>query len=746
MKQLLQVSLRQNAVYIPDAAVKSASFSITPTTSALLVNIARLGLGVSEELLRALQHTAPAFHKTLLDTLKEVTGAHKNWTPLVKGWDVPTGETYVDHFITAFVNFFQKRKHQPKGVVLPCGHLIPTGTFPLERYNGCPFCGTLFKAAEIEHYGQNNKQKVLELWTDKHLEAALHDLLLSKTALDATQAESLKALLLYLPVPDVQVAMKETLMMVIDVYIGAGMDNHAQALFTSPADILRYLWYKHTGLLQLLQPKTMLERIRKNNGHLAHHLVNGAAVIEVKEKLKLKYDRAMCLRVAKWLNALDMDLEQMCEIMHPKRAMWVRFIRALRLVEYGKRAGFEKLGALMKMFNKQEYDVWQGWVNHFRTTFDMDNALELLKQRPGVFARSLFSNMLWFDGEMVMEAFTEVADKVPARLLFTLAMYADQYFDAEATRMVKPLGGVSKAIGANQMIAIYDHVHLDAMKTSVTGMCMEVMRRRFAAATTTARTMYIDPVLFNMPVAIGDRSETVQDLPVALMGTRFPVEGDKVRLFMQWGVGLAAQHLDMDLSAVVAYEDKTQICSFSSLAITGCKHSGDIRSIPHKVGAAEYVELDLKTLKAYGAKYVTFTCNAYSTGGLTPMVIGWMNSKYPMKISERTGVAYDPSCVQHQVRVTGNLSKGLVFGVLDVAAGEVIWLEMPFGGQLGWNVDLKAVEGVLAKLNSKLNIGALLTLKAEAQGMEIVMEENADEVYGRQWAMNTAAVTQLLVD
>ena len=29
------------------------------------------------------------------------------------------------------------------------------------------------------------------------------------------------------------------------------------------------------------------------------------------------------------------------------------------------------------------------------------------------------------------------------------------------------------------------------------------------------------------------------------MGTRFPVEGDAVRLFLQWGKGLHAQHLTL---------------------------------------------------------------------------------------------------------------------------------------------------------------------------------------------------------
>ncbi|MNR23585.1 hypothetical protein D3C85_1406140 [compost metagenome] len=123
-----------------------------------------------------------------------------------------------------------------------------------------------------------------------------------------------------------------------------------------------------------------------------------------------------------------------------------------------------------------------------------------------------------------------------------------------------------------------------------------------------------------------------------------------------------------------------------------------------------------------------------------------MNSKHPMRISEKTGVAYDPSCVDHQVRVTQSIAKGLVFGVLDVAKREIIWLEMTFGGQVVGGLDFKGVQALLVKLNSKLNIGSLLLLKAEAQGLTITENEIADEVYTAQWAMNPAVVTQLLID
>jgi hypothetical protein len=744
MEQLLQVSMRYQAVYIPDAAVKTATFAITPTTATLVTNMAELGFGVAEDLLHALQHTTPAFHLQLLEALKDLAGVNKNWTPLVRGWDVPTGETRLDHFITSFANAF---KSKIPGTVLACGHMIPAGTFPLERYNGCPFCGTPFEFAAIENYGQNSRQKVLELWTDKHLAITLTSLLSARTALDATQQASLKTLLQHQPLPEVAIAMKETLMLAIDILIESGMEEKAQALFRTPADVMRYLWFKHTGHLQILQPKVVALREARNSGHIVRQLdKRSEALAAANAKLRLKYNRHECLRVAKWLNGINMDLEQMCEIMHPKRAMWVRFIRALRLIEYGKRKGFERLGALMEKFAKQDYEVWQGWVNHFRTTYDSAATFELLKQRPGSFARALFANMLWFGPDATLEAFAEVAGKVPARLLVSLAMYADQYFDG-VSRVVKPLGGGNKQINGNKLTAIYQADALKAIKTAVADMCMAELGRRFASQQTEARTIFIDPMLFKIPLAIGDRAGTVQDLPSALMGTVFPVEGDRVRLFMQWGVGLPAQHLDMDLTAVVAYDDRIDYCSFQHLTTIGCQHSGDIRAIPEKKGTAEYIELDLQALKAANARYVTFTCNAYSVGALSPnLVVGWMNSANPMKVSEKSGVAYDPACVQHQVRVTSALTKGLVFGVLNVATKEITWMEMEFGGQLGTNVDLRTVRGMLDRLQSKMTIGELLMVKARVQQLTLLGEATADENYTAEWARDTAAVTQLLID
>jgi len=49
-------------------------------------------------------------------------------------------------------------------------------------------------------------------------------------------------------------------------------------------------------------------------------------------------------------------------------------------------------------------------------------------------------------------------------------------------------------------------------------------------------------------------------------------------------------------------------------------------------------------------------------------------------------------------------------------------------------------------LKGKTTIDNLLSIKAQAQNIEIIDTENADETYTMHWAMNTAAVTKLLID
>ena len=747
---LTRVALRYRAVFLDinreDINMRSeASVPVLAFTKRLKEN----GFCVSEELLHALNAVPADRLAEITECINDVMGVKLNWASLVKGWDVPTGETLADHLITFIANIFGE-KAGFKGTTLPCGHLIPEGTFPIERYNGCPFCGTPFETADFVYKGQGSKLKELRLFTISDMKHVFTSLLASSTPLDATQKDSLEQLLREFPMPeDANITMKETAMLVIKLLVEQDKAGEAAKLLKTPTDILRYLWYEKTGYVQIIEPKTLVAHARKLYYHMWGPLDRGVdAAKDMKKKLMLKYDRRACLRVALWLNAIPLTAKQAAENMNPKRGMWVRMIRALRLGEYSRKNGFDHLAEILDVFYKQEYSTWQGRVDRARSENDADMTLALLKERPGLFARCLFASMLRFGSDKVIAAFEEIADKLPARLLLSLGNAAETYFDPKEVRLARPITGVTHKIEPNKLLALYDDDARKAMVDAVDGLYKASMARRFAAQGTEAKTIFIDSSLYNIPVSVGDRSTTIQDTSCALMGTRFPVEGDAVRLFLQWGKGLHAQHLDMDLSARIALANgKVSECAYYSLRCVGAKHSGDIRSIPEMVGTAEYIELSLPELENAGAKYVTFTCNAYSVGALSPnLVVGWMDSANPMKISEKKGVAYDPSCVQHMVRISeGNLSKGLVFGVLDVAKHEIIWLEMPFTSQTLRGANSEAIEALLHKLEAKLSIGQLLDMKAKAQNLIVVENvEDADEAYTYEWALNPADVTKLL--
>lgn len=748
---LTTVALRYRALYLDirreDINLNSEA---TAPVMALVARLKENGFCLSEELLHALNAVSADTLAEITKCINNVMGVNLNWAPLVKKWNVPTGENRADHLLTLFTNLLGGKKAGFKGTTLRCGHFIPEGTFPLERYNGCPFCGTPFRTANFVYKGQGSKLKELRLFTNKDMQNVFASLLASPTPLDATQKDSLEKLLTKFALPeDVQVAMKETAMLVVKTLISHDKAMEAAALLKTPTDILRYLWYEKTGLVQIVEPKTLVAHARRMYYHVFGPLDMGAdAAVDMKQKLKLKYNRKACLRVALWMNSLPMTARQAAENMNPKRGMWVRMIRALRMGEYSRKKGMEHLAEIIDVFYNQSYSTWQGRVDKARIENDADKTLGLLKERPGLFARGLFATMLRFGSKRVLAAFDKIADKLPARLLLSLGNAAESYFDFNATRLARPITGGTVSIESNKLLALYNETERQKMASDVMDVYKESMTRRFAAQKTGAKTIYIDPALYKIPVGVGDRATTIQDTSCALMGTRFQVEGDAVRLFLQWGKGLHAQPLDMDLSCRITFNNNTTAeCAFYNLSCVGAKHSGDIRSIPEMVGTAEYIELSMPDLLAAKAKYVMFTCNAYSCGTLSPnLVVGWMDSAYPMQLSEETGVAYDPSCVQHMVRISeSNLSKGLVFGVLDVEKREIVWLEMPFTSQTLQGADSVSIEILLNKLEAKLTIGELLDWKAMAQNLEqVATAQEADEAYTYEWALNPADVARLL--
>ncbi len=744
-----KVALRYQAVYLEVERNTLTHNEPTADIMAFARRLAECGYCLSEELLHALSHASINVLSCITDSINQALGVSLNWMPLVKEWGVPTNENILDHLITLLANCYNIK--DISGTKLSCGHIIPEGTFPIERYNGCPFCGNPFRTSDFVYKGHGSKLKELRLFTESDMQQVFLMLLTSPTPLNATQLDSLKLLVEVMDIPsNATITIRENVMIVIHALLKQGKEEEVLTYLKTPTDILRYLWFEKTGKAIIIRPKAYINNARKWRGVFmdSYPKTINECKEQMQNRLKLKYNRIWCRRVAQWLNALPIPAVAAAENMHPYRGMWVRFIRALRLAEYAKKPGYDKLAKLMDIFYKQDYLTFGSELNHAINMRDMHTTLDLLSSRPGLFARCLFATMLRFGTIPVLESFKKVANEVPIRLVYSLMNSAELYFNPQARRYAHPITGGMKPIKPNQLLKLYSQEELEKMIQALQQLFLDVMSEHYAAHETVTRYMYIDPMLYDIPLSIGDRATTIQDAACALQGTRFPVEGNQVRLFMQWGEGLPAQHLDMDLSCRIMYENRNNICAYHNLSFDGVRHSGDIRDIPHKVGTAEYIDLNLDILRTQNAQYAIFMCNAYSYGGASPnMKVGWMNSAYPMAISQTTGVAYDPSCVQHIVRISeNNIAKGLTFGVLDIVANEIIWLEITNSNQVACLTNTNAIIQYLQQLRNKCSVGQLLEIKAKAQSLALVENvADADEVYTYEWALNPAAVSNLLV-
>lgn len=727
--RLLTIALRNQCLFLPDG-IELKPLPAGDRALSFAAHLADLGYTLSQEALEAANSLSESDLKETVEAIDTIYGIGLNWASMIKDWKRPTGVTRADYFLTTVANRFPGLN--VKGTTLPCGHLIPEDTFPLERYNGCPFCGTPFVTSGDINLGQEKPQKVLGLMRVCDMKALFKRLLATKIPLDGTMFDSLKTLAEVFPLPaDTKITVRENIIAVAAVLVPLGRLDDIKQYFSTMADVLRLIWYTRTGQKRVMTPKVYLHIHERN---CPDYLED---TIDAKDEIKLRFPRPVCREYARLIDSLPQSPLEMCQSMNPRRNMWVRVIRALRLNEFARRLKMPKVLEMLDLFYRKDYYVWSAAADQAYNSGNAEWLMELLCQRPGEFARRLFSCMLAFGAEPVAQTFATIAGQVEPRLLLSLADNADSYFRPLPNRhVIYPRPDLSVMIDGNRNLAGLTAEQLKPYIETVRATALDALKGYFSRQPhATEGSMYIAPELFEIPFPTGNRPDTVQDASYAMPGQPFRVRGNNVRLFMQWGKGLPAQHLDMDLSARIIYRNGlTAECAYYQLETEGAIHSGDIINIPDQAGTAEYIELDINRLRDSGAELVAFCCNAYSNGAVAPGVtVGWMDSSSPMTVSNETGVAYDPSTVEHQVRVPdSSLAKGLVFGVLEVEKRRIIWLEMPMSGRMALSLSPETLKDTLRRLRDGISIGALLALKAEAWGFTLSDEsKKADLAFTR---------------
>jgi stress response protein SCP2 len=389
-----------------------------------------------------------------------------------------------------------------------------------------------------------------------------------------------------------------------------------------------------------------------------------------------------------------------------------------------------------------------------RRTLD---AIEMLKQRPGVFARKLHEVVRKASGankEAVVQAFAVVAEKVSTPVLLQLRQRMLTELNGINVQAFSPKAGAGRMwvpeTPAKRMSVSADPVEFVIQTVS------DVLATRFAKLPAMGK-VYIDPALAGYSVPFAQRTAQ-KALRTVARGSRIDLGNESImRAFLWWnesgvdkdGNRYTIGRTDLDLSCAVldASYNYVDHCSYTQLRGDGLTHSGDITSAPN--GACEFIDIDFEKLPA-NAAYVAVLAYAYTKqnfGDMPEAFLGWM-----VRADGQSGDIYDARTVRQKVDLTASGQRVLV-GYVDVARRQFVWADIVLPAQCYGSNAIETstiMTSVLARgiVNPvRPTIGTLLAEHALARGELVAKAEDADVVFTSQLpnAVTPAKAGQVVV-
>lgn len=656
--------------------------------AALLKNLERLGYTASPRLLARLRTLSEgdlaSVYGQLVSTLRKLKGADVAWRPMYPNFprqvmEASDAELYVNAILHYLGDWVGLR-------ILP---VYPIADRP-----------ALVEAVELE---------VIDLGDDGALRAMARDLIGAATSISATDRDDLRALLAHYgaDLTDVlppAIPHKENLAFTAAVLLEhrVASDVLLTRYFRTATDVLRLAVARAGGDVSLAAPTRF--------GSIG------------------RAERRLLVALVDRLAAPDEDLWR-------HREAWLRLGERLHPGELTKRfpkaaAAFARLraGERPASFNRE--------VERALRTPDVEAALTRLRTRPGELARRL-DHLLRLatpaQRPAVLAAFATTAAEVATPVLLQVLTHFEHRGAAAPVRPIFPKGNAAKVIAVpNRLPALPA-----ATSAAVVAACEVALRARFARRPALGK-VYLDPRLDKYLVPFSQRSAS-KALRTLVRGSRVPLPpGTTLRFFLWWKEGLVrgkpTGRVDIDLTAALydadfAYREHISWTNLRSAKYRGA-HSGDITSAPD--GACEFIDLDVASVRAFGARYVVAAAYAFTAQpfcNLPECFVGWMMRRDP-----GSGEIFEPATVADRVDLAAD-RQVCVPAIFDLVTREVIWTDVAYHAQPQTMAAIESNRSSLGQLVQamtvlhKTTLHRLWGLHADARGTRVASAAEADTVF-----------------
>lgn len=388
-------------------------------------------------------------------------------------------------------------------------------------------------------------------------------------------------------------------------------------------------------------------------------------------------------------------------------------------------------------FHEKKIQTWNAKVEYSWRSF---TALELLRQRPGEFARRLnkiLSELCgpynWIELEsvrVILTGFATVANKISNKVLFELYTYFEGRREDQKQRTVF-IKGARKPVKLEPLEKLPKEI-VDRVQEVI----LNAVKSKFAAWPKMGKVI-IDEQLKNIPLPTNMRSISETDTPV-VRGTRIPINVDHtkvVRFYVHWkdtngheDLDLSATFLGMGQKACVAWNQNYnlvmkdlrtgEVMNDMHVAV----HSGDVR---HRKGdCAEYIDINIKNARRCGFRYVLVDVRNYNCRPMKSVnpAFGYMEREHP-----EANTAWVPNTVAASWRLQSEAIACLAV-MIDLETMEYIPLDID-SHSITATGDTDAILTAMQMYMKppKLSVRDLVMWHVAARGGEVVTETTEGE-------------------
>lgn len=675
----------------------NADYEQTKNEQALVVtmmkNVQSLGFTFSKELFEALSHMnrdeLKVFYSDLIPALKELVGADVEYNPMYPNFPTQVAEMDgIELFINAIVHYWS------------FGTLMPE----YEKDERLPLIDV-------------NKMALLSTGNHEDLMEIFKNLVASKTSLSAQDKEDVTTIIKdcadyanYLPD---EIPLKENVALIGKLIIEEAPVKSASAIskyFRTATDVLRLVTALSDGDISLAG-KTKYRNLKRRERRMILDLL------------------ANCGNITEDLFRYQYEWIRVAEILHPFEYNYPRYKNVNK--------------AFDTLRNDKKPLMFGGKVQAAILRKDMKAAADLLKSRPGEFARQLDKVLRDSDNPAyILECFKSVAVEISAPVLLQVRQHfiGRMAETPNPVRVFFPKGNLAKAMSIkNELPAIDKTICQNVAKA-----CRDALIEQYKSKESLGK-VYVDEEFKNYLVPFSQRSASSTTKSV-VRGSQLPIKSDAtaVRAFIWWtntakDNGWDDGRVDIDLSAAIYDSDWNYVEHISYTRLRSGKmkayHSGDITNggSPKGKGVAEFLDVNIDAVAENGRYIVyqvyNYTGQHYST--LENCRFGWMERE-----DVDSGEIFEPTTVNMvmDVNAEGVTAIPVIF---DCVERKFIWCDMNLGiershyGGINLESNLTGVTATCYAMThlNKPNIYDLAMLNAMARGTVVTDRNEADIIF-----------------